>query len=142
MATGWYIAELVMEIKVADDQRNVVHQNLVLIRAESANEAYNKAIKLGEAEETSYDNPSGKLVTIKFRGISDLDEIYDELQDGAELSFRCKIDVSESEMRSLILTRDRLRAFLPPKRTEGPDYASGEIVSEIEHRFGIKRPSD
>jgi len=61
-------AELVEEITVEDDPRNVVHQNLVLIRAVSADEAYEKARKIGKDGETSYDNPSGKAVRIRFRG--------------------------------------------------------------------------
>jgi hypothetical protein len=30
MAQEWYIAELVMEITVADDTRNILHQSLTL----------------------------------------------------------------------------------------------------------------
>lgn len=142
MATDWYIAELVMEIRVADDPRNVVHQNLTLIQANSADEAYKKATQFGKAGETSYDNPSGKLVTIKFRGVSDLDEIHEELEDGAEIDFHYKVDLSEAEVKALVVPREKLRAFLSPQRADGPDYASGEIVSEIEHRFGIKRPTN
>lgn len=115
---------------------------MVLIQAISADEAYNKAVSLGEAGETSYDNPSGKPVTIKFRGISHLDEIYEELEDGAELTFHYTVDVPEAKLQPLLLSRDCLPAFLPPKRANGPDYASGEIVLEVERKFGIKRPSD
>lgn len=142
MPANWYIAELVMEIRVSDDPRNVVHQNLTLIQANSADEAYKKAIQFGRAGETSYDNPSGKCVTIKFRGVSDLDEIHEELEDGAEIDFHYKVDVSEAEVKALVVPRDKLRVFSPPKRADGPDYASGEIVSEVELRFGIKRPTN
>lgn len=142
MATGWYLAELVMEIVVEGDPRNVVHQNLTLVRADSADEAYNKALRLGRDGETSYNNPAGKHVEISFKGVSDLDEIYDELEDGAELTFRSRVDVSKGELESLVLPRERLRAFLPAKRAEGPDYASGEVISEVERRFGIKRPAN
>jgi hypothetical protein len=58
----WYLAELVIKITVADDPRNVVHQNRILIRADSAEEAYEKAIQFGKKEEISYDNLAGKAV--------------------------------------------------------------------------------
>ena len=140
MTSEWFLAEVVMKIKVADDPRNVVHQNLTLICATSPDEAYRKAIKLGEDGETSYDNPDGKAVRISFEGLSDLVPLYEELGDGAELMFRYKVGMSEEEIKSLVLPRDRLPAFLPPKRAEAPDYASGEVVTEVERRFGIKRP--
>jgi hypothetical protein len=43
----WYLAEIVEEITVEEDSRNVVHRNLHLIRADSPEEAYRKAIELG-----------------------------------------------------------------------------------------------
>ncbi len=140
MSTGWYVAELIEEITVEDDPRNVVHQNLVLIRASSPDEAFEKANKLGRDGETSYANPSGKTVKIQFRGLSHLDEVYEEIEDGAEITFRSKVGVSERKLRALVKPRERLCAFLPPTRAEGPDYVSGEIVAMLEQQLGIKRP--
>ena len=54
VSAEWYLAELVMKITVAGDPRNVVHQNLTLIRASSADEAYEKAIKIGKDGEDEY----------------------------------------------------------------------------------------
>lgn len=142
MTSEWYLAELVMKITVAGDPRNVVHQNLVLVRASSSDEAYEKALQFGKNGEVSYDNPAGKAVQIRFEGISDLTEIYEDLEDGAELGFRYKVDMSEEQIRSLVLPRDCLPAFLPPARAEGPDYASEEVIAEVERRFGIKRPGN
>ena len=140
MAYEWFLAEIVMKITVAGDPRIVVHQNLTLIRATSGGEAYEKAIELGKAGETHYDNPNGQAVQISFEGLSDLIPLYEELRDGAELTFRSKVVLSEKEIRSLVLTRDRLPVFLPPKRADGPDYASGEVIAEVERRFRVKRP--
>lgn len=137
---GWYLAEVVMEIAVEDDRRKVVHQNLTLVSANSAEEAYEKALAIGRDAESSYDNPAGKRVQIIFRGISDLDQIHEELEDGAEIDFRERIDVSEDEIVALIPARHKLRVFQPPQRSKGPDYASGEIVAEVERKFGIRRP--
>jgi len=135
MADTWYFAELVMKIIVADDPRNVVHQNLVLIRADAPEEAYEKALLLGKKGETSYENSDGKAVQITFAGLSDLDLIYEELEDGAEIAFHYKVDVSEEALQSIVRPRDRLRAFLPPTKAEGPNYASGEILALAEREL-------
>jgi hypothetical protein len=39
----WYIAEIIMECQIEDDPRNVVHINIVLVRADSPEEAFEKA---------------------------------------------------------------------------------------------------
>ena len=139
MDTGWYVAEIVEEITVQDDPRNVIHQNLVLVRANSPDEAYEKAIKIGEGGETSYDNPSGKTVRIRFRGLSKLEKLEEELEDGAELTFRYKVGVSEEELRSMVRSRERLAVFRPPEQAEGPDYSSREVLAMLERDYGITR---
>ncbi|MGO9777947.1 MAG: DUF4288 domain-containing protein [Terracidiphilus sp.] len=131
MKTEWFLAELVMKITVADDPRNVVHQNLFLIHANSADEAYEKAVQFGKNEEISYDNPAGKAVHFHFEGVSDLVDILGELEDGEELDFHYTVDMPEKRIQSLVLPRERLRAFLPPRRAEGPDYTSGEIMAKV-----------
>ncbi len=61
----WYIAEIVMEIRVEGDPRNGVHRNLVLIRAVLPEDAYKKALAVGKEGEITYTNPSGKAVSDK-----------------------------------------------------------------------------
>jgi len=139
MTVEWYLAELVMKITVADDPRNVVHQNLVLIKANSPDDAYEKAINLGKNEESSYTNPYGKVVQFTFEGLSGLDLIDEELGDGAELTFRSKVGVSDDQLHLMVLPRDRLHAFLPPMEAEGPNYASGDILALLKRDYGINR---
>jgi hypothetical protein len=85
---GWYVAEIIEEITVGGDPRNVVHRNLVLIRADSPDEAYTKALEVGGQHEGSYTNPDGRLVSTSFRGLSHLDVVHDGLEHGAELMYR------------------------------------------------------
>jgi len=66
----WYIAELVMEITVEGAKSNVVHRNLTLVRARTPEEAYEKGICFGHKKENSYENPEGRMVGHRFRGIS------------------------------------------------------------------------
>jgi len=144
--TEWYLAELVMKITVTDDPRNVVHQNLVLIRADSADQAYEKAIQVGKKEEISYDNPAGKAVHFHFEGVSDLVDIIEEdLEDGVELDFHYTVAMPDEKIRALVPPRDRLRAFLPPRWTrpellaEGPDYTSGEVMAMVAQMMKVER---
>jgi Domain of unknown function (DUF4288) len=139
VAVEWYLAELVMKITVADDPRTVVHQDLVLVRASTPHRAYKKALKFGKRSEISYDNPDGKAVRISFEGLSDLVEIYEDLEDGAEINYRYEVGLSEKQIKSLVRPRNRLRAFLPPGQAEGPDYSSGEILALLEREYGFKR---
>jgi Domain of unknown function (DUF4288) len=132
----WYVAELVMKIVVAEDPRHVVHQNLVLIHADAPEEAYEKALYFGKNGEASYENPDGKSVQISFEGLSDLDLIDEELEDGAEIAFHYKTDVSEEQLRNMVKPRDRLRAFLPPMRAEGPDYTSKDVLALVAQKLG------
>jgi hypothetical protein len=44
----WFVAELVEELTVADDPRNIVWRNLTLIRAKLPEEAYQRALALGK----------------------------------------------------------------------------------------------
>jgi Domain of unknown function (DUF4288) len=133
----WYLAELIMEITVAGATRNVVHRNLMLIRADSPDEAYDKALKLGYEAETEYQNPLGQGVQIKFKGIAQLDVVYDEFSHGAELKYEECAGISPQEIASWILPKEKLRVFVPPPdpaRKRDPDYRSQEVLEMVEDR--------
>jgi hypothetical protein len=128
----WYVAELVMEITVHGSASNVVHRNLVLIRANSPEEAFQKALHFGQGDETEYTNPKDQLVEIKFRGISKLDFVYEPIKDGAELCFEEQQGVSEDEIQNLIRPKEGLEAFTPPNpgKEREPDYRSKSVMEE------------
>lgn len=130
--TEWYIADLLMEITVHGAKSNVIHRNLTLIRADLPEEAYQKAEKVGKQSETSYHNPKGQLVEIRFRGIVKLDAIYEPLEDGAELAFEEIIGVSEQEIQRIIPPREKLDVFVQPMpgRELDPDYRSQAVADQ------------
>jgi hypothetical protein len=136
----WYIAELVQELVVADDPRNVVWRNLTLVHASSPDDAYEKAQSLGSAGDTEYLNPAGKLVTTRFRGISFMDVVHDPLEHGAELLFYSQTQVPEEDVAKLLRTKEELELFRPIRRGDGPDVASEDIVREAESISGVRRP--
>ena len=137
----WYLAELVQELTVKDDPRNLIWRNLTLVHAHSPDEAYERALALGRESETEYQNPAGKLVAIRFRGISYLDVIHDPLEHGAELLFSSECDVPPEQVRGLLRSKEELDLFRPNQPLPGPDVASGEIVSELQERFGVQGPA-
>ena len=89
-----------------------------LIRADSPEEAYRKAIELGAADEASWENINGKRVTFRFRGLCDLNAIQDELEHGAELSYQEDIAVDESTIQEWIASKEDLRC-VPARHTVG-----------------------
>jgi len=126
----WYVAEIVEQVIIEGDPRNVVHRNLVLIRADSPETAYEKALSFGRSSETDYDNSEGKQVHIRFRGLSDLNVIHDKLEDGAELMYEEKVGLTNESIERLISPKERLAVFRPIEHTKGPDYSSREILDE------------
>ena len=127
---NWYIAELVVEITVGGDSRNVVHRNLVLVSADSPEEAYDASVRLGRHSEASYENPVGSPVRLLFRGVSKLSVIYERLEHGAELSYEEHVDIPAEEINRWIPPKNLLGVFRSIECSPGPDYSSKEILEE------------
>jgi len=137
--SGWYVAELVIEITVFGASRNVVHRNLFLVSACNADEAYQKAQQLGSRGEQSYQNPQGQKVEHKFRGVAKLDGVVDgTLEDGSELDFTEHIGIPEEQIRQWICSKEKLGVFLQldASRKFDPDYRSGEVVGQLAEALG------
>ncbi len=138
----WYLADIVLEITIESDPRNVVHTNLVLIRADSPEEAYQKAMELGTANEASWENANGKRVAFRFRGLRDLNVIHVQLGHGAELIYNEDIGVDEAAIQKWITPKEKLAVFSPIIPSTGPDYRSSEIVNKIYKEFPHLRPAE
>ncbi len=140
----WFVAEIVIEIRVEGDTRNVVHNNFTLVKANSPETAYEKALALGRAQENDYLNPAGKKVRFRFRGLRDLHCIDDPLEHGGEVLFEEKIAVPEEEIEKMLTPKEKLGVFqpwAPPRRGSKPDYAAKDIIEALE-KAGFKRPRD
>lgn len=109
----WYIAEIVQEYTIEGEPSNVVHTNMVLVRADSPEEAYDRAILLGKESEVSYENPQGKKVTLRFRGLRDLNVVHGELEHGAELIYEERVGMSEEELDKSVTRKEDLGVFRP-----------------------------
>ena len=129
----WFVAELVVEIKVDEDLRNVVHVNMVLVNADSAEDAYARALELGATYGSVGVNEAGHAIVTTFLGLRDLWVMHDVPAHGAEVIFEEKVGVERKELQALITSKSELTIFTTwqPPSDETPDYASGWIVREM-----------
>lgn len=111
MNEKWYIAELVEEFRSADSDTSLIHINSTLVRSVDPENAYLKALRFGENLNREYRNTEGVLVRVRFRGLHELIEIYEDLEDGAEIMFVEKEEISEQDIEQLIKRKSQLLVF-------------------------------
>jgi hypothetical protein len=129
----WYIAGIIMEFTIEGDPRNVVHVNSLLVHASSPEDAYEKAIDLGKSEENVYLNTDNKQVAVKFRGLSNLIVIHDQLEHGEELFFREQVGVPQSEITKIVREKSELAVFAPDEdRQDIPNYMPQRVMRMLE----------
>jgi hypothetical protein len=136
----WYLAAMSEEITVEGDSRSVAHKNYILIRADSPENAYEKAQELGKKSEVSYENPNGRLVHIRFKGLNQLNIIYDELEDGAEIHYEEFLGLSEEQVQALLCAKEESAVFRSISPSMGPDYSSRQVLEDVKHL--LERTSD
>ena len=106
-------ADLVVEFVIGEKGGNLVHYNLTLVRAESAEQAYAKAVEFGNRPDTTYTNTDGQPVMCKFRGLRELTMVYDDIEDGAELLYEEQPDVPEPQIVAVVKPKEKRAAFAP-----------------------------
>jgi hypothetical protein len=115
--TEWFLGELVQEFKIAGEPDNVVHINTVLVKADSPESAYLKALSFGEAGNDVYTNLDGLEVHGRFRGLRGglrgLYVIYEPLEDGAEILDEERRGMSEEAIIRMLKHKDALAVFSP-----------------------------
>jgi uncharacterized protein DUF4288 len=68
----WYIAELTEEVTLEGDPQHVVHRKTRVIFADSADDAYEKALSMITEHELKYLNDHNKAVRTRFWGLREL----------------------------------------------------------------------
>jgi hypothetical protein len=135
----WFLAQLVEEIRIVGSKRNIVHINYVIVRAKSPQAAFARAMALGKQSNTTYENELGKKVTTRFRGLRNLDVIYDPFEHGCEIMFVEKLGLRENTIKRLVRPRHQLEVFQPIRNRRGrPNYSSREIMEEVRRRLHVK----
>jgi hypothetical protein len=90
---NWYLVEIIerCEPNDVDDQRPlrrcIVYGNYHLIKADTVEEAYDKAEKIGKEGNYNYKNADKMDMKWEFVGIGDLLPIFEDIEYGAELMF-------------------------------------------------------
>ena len=118
--TEWFIGELVEEFKVAGQTENLVHINTILIKADSPEVAYEKALALGESANRIFTNADGVEVSVRFRGLRGLYPVYDRLEDGAELLYEEREGVSDEAIAEMVKSKEALAVFSPTWKGDQP----------------------
>lgn len=72
----WYIAELVEELILDGNPRNVVHRKTQVIFADCPADAYEKALSLSTEHEIGYLNQSHKLAQTRYWGLNELNLLH------------------------------------------------------------------
>ena len=101
MKKQWYVATLIVQCRVGDQQDGpfTCDEQIRLIRAVDAEEAYQKALQLGKGEEVVYQNSDGEDVFWEFVGLEDLEELFDKtISDGREIRSRLSEQDRPSEL--------------------------------------------
>lgn len=128
----WYVADIVIEIHAARQKDRRAWINTHLIHATSPEEALSKAEVLGKQQETSYLNVLGKKVLHTFRGVGDLQVVYDSLQDGTELTWCECTALTPDEVKGLIPSKADLAVFQPIEPDLDPNYAPMELYGSTQ----------
>lgn len=110
----WYISHEIL-CAVTDgqgpDETLIVWENLILIQANSPEDAYEKAIQHGRDSEEEI-RINGKEGRHRFFGLKDLVLVYDDLEHGAELEWH-EMELTKTEVEKLLKEKDLLHAFNP-----------------------------
>jgi hypothetical protein len=109
---SWYLSYEILYFELEKplaQEKYQVWENLILIRAASPEEAYEKAMKHGfdSEDNVKIDGQKGRC---KFKGLKDLVRIYDDLEDGAELVWQ-EYELEKNQLEIAVKTKQDLHAF-------------------------------
>lgn len=118
MTLNWYVATLIIVSRHKGEPQHLplCAEQIRLIRAHSADEAYEKALQLGRAEEHAYESIDGNNVSWEFVGLEDLEEIEGKsIRDGREVRNRF---FNHAHPNNLVSEQERLSVFLTSKHEQ------------------------
>ena len=107
----WYAARIAVWCAVGRDDSGpwTVDEQIRVISARDHEEAYDKAMALGDEEECEYLNEDGETVRWRFAGVCELDEMSAEsIEDGTEITSWLQ---TTSDISALIKEPEDLIAF-------------------------------
>jgi hypothetical protein len=114
---GWYSAAILLRFETEEEdeanlnRRCLAWENYHIIKAETPDEAYEKALKLGKSYENKYKNTEGERVKWIFEGLTMLVPIYEELHDGAEIGWTEHENKAVKTIKAFVKSKDELEVF-------------------------------
>jgi hypothetical protein len=115
----WYLAHEILFIEVDDassQESFPVWENLILIKANNPEEAFEKAMINGRNSEEPV-TIQGVNGYLRFKGLKDLILINDDLEDGAELEW-IEYEVDKDKLNQLVRAKQDMHAFTLRKKFE------------------------
>jgi Domain of unknown function (DUF4288) len=113
----WYIAGIMLRFEVVNEQkinlesRCIAWENKHLVKAKHPEQAYEKALKIGQESEDEYVNTDGENVKWIFEGLTTLVAVYEELEDGAEIIWIEHENKAIKAIKKRVKTKEHLEAF-------------------------------
>ena len=136
----WYIGEIIEEVTVEGEPRNIVHRYVKVLYANSPEEAYGKAHALDNEAKISHVDPERKLVRTRFWGLAELNVVHDDLKRGAALFYEEHIGVPGETSHNWVLPRKNLNASRPVEANPSPNVISMQSSPKhIRSKSGLKR---
>ena len=118
---NWYIAEIIEKFEPVDrnekqDLRRVTTWgNHHLIKADSPEKAFDKAVKLGKEKNYKFINSDKIKMESMFVGIGELLPIYEDIEDGAELMWNDYGFISNRRTMRMPYEKKELMELIKPK---------------------------
>lgn len=116
---GWWIASYLQRFEYYDeDKKNLARrclawENTILIRARTREQAYRKAVAMGQSSNGSeaWDSNTKRRGAWRFEGLTELLPVYDRIEDGAEISWIKHENRSVRKVKSFVKRKRDLAVF-------------------------------
>jgi hypothetical protein len=98
----WYVAEIIIRCRVGklSKRKTLYDRQIKVVRASTDEMAYERAIKLGKAENHFYKNSIGQKVYWDFLGLGNLESLHEKkISHGTEIHSRLQRGNPKSEVR-------------------------------------------
>jgi hypothetical protein len=98
----WYVVEIIVRCRVGklSKRKTLYDRQIKVLRASTDEMAYERALKLGKAENHSYKNSADEKVCWEFLGLGNLESLREtQISDGAEIHSRLQRGNPKTEVR-------------------------------------------
>ena len=125
----WFVSTIILKCEIEEEpsipNEWTCIQQINILHAENREIAYDKAIMLGQSQETTYLNATGQQISWKFVGLENLEELSTKtIKDGTEIWGRV---IHTNNPTSLVVNKNGLSVFFDD---EIKNFKAKEIIIE------------